>query len=465
MQYFKPEGEHLFVGDCMPFFHDDTLHVYYLLDENHHKALDGLGGHQWAHASSTDLMHWMHHPLAIAITHAWEGSICTGSTFYDKGLFYGFYATRMRDQTQHLSLATSQDGIHFQKNEPNPFASPPTDYDPYNYRDPFVFRDDRTGLYHMLVTASLEEYPIYDRGGCLAHLVSTDLTNWDVCAPFLVPGLSGVPECPDYFFWNGWYYLIFSHGGAAHYRMSREPFGPWRRPKVDMFDGAAAGVMKTAAFTGGRRIGVAFLGTRKGHKDMGRLLFGGQMVLREIIQHEDGTLGTMFPSEMIPRTGNALPLAPIPLTSHVTATGQQVRLQADEGLEVAMLAGIPPNAHIRTTVRPEARSALFGLSLKGAGNLQSGYELRFLPFESRVELLDQTIMGVDGLGEDFTVDIILTEDLIDVCIDQRRCLINRCSEFNGDRLFFFAHNTAVVFDAIEVRPLTASWNDSCDPTL
>jgi len=465
LQYFKPKRDHLFVGDCMPFFHDDTLHVYYLLDENHHKALDGLGGHQWAHASSTDLMHWMHHPLAIAITHAWEGSICTGTTFYDKGLFYGFYATRMRDRTQHLGLATSQDGIHFQKNEPNPFASPPTGYDPYHYRDPFVFRDDRTGLYHMLVTASLEEYPIHDRGGCLAHLVSTDLTNWDVCAPFLVPGLPGVPECPDYFFWNGWYYLIFSHGGAAHYRMSRAPFGPWHRPRVDTFDGGAAYVMKTAAFTGGRRIGVAFIGTRKGHKDMGRLLFGGQMVLREIIQHEDGTLGTMFPSEMIPPTDDALRLAPIPLTSRVTATGQQVRLQADEGLEVAMLAGIPTNARIRVTVRPEAHSALFSLFLKGAENLQSGYELRFLPFERRVELLDQAIICVDGLGENFTVDIILTEDLIDVCIDQRQCLINRCAEFNGDRLFFCAHNAAVVFDAIEIKPLIASWNDACDPTL
>src|SRR5215212_5525131 len=124
MQYFKPEGDLFFAGDCMPFFHDGTFHLYYLLDENHHKALGGLGGHQWAHVTTTDLIKWIHHPLAIGITNDWEGSICTGSTFFYDGIFYGFYATRMRDWTQHLSLATSKDAIHFQKIAPNPFASP-----------------------------------------------------------------------------------------------------------------------------------------------------------------------------------------------------------------------------------------------------------------------------------------------------------------------------------------------------
>lgn len=46
-QYFKPDGD-FFVGDCMPFFHVGTFRLFYLLDENHHGALGGLGGHQWA---------------------------------------------------------------------------------------------------------------------------------------------------------------------------------------------------------------------------------------------------------------------------------------------------------------------------------------------------------------------------------------------------------------------------------
>lgn len=136
MQYFKPNGETFFAGDCMPFSHAGAFHLFYLIDENHHAALGGLCGHQWAHASSSDLVHWTHHQLAIAITDEHEGSIYTGSVIFDNGLYYGFYATRMRDRTQHLSLAISRDGVRFQKMAPNPFASPPPGYNAYHYRDP-----------------------------------------------------------------------------------------------------------------------------------------------------------------------------------------------------------------------------------------------------------------------------------------------------------------------------------------
>jgi len=456
MQYFKPNGENFFAGDCMPFFHEGVFHLYYLLDESHHAALGGLGGHQWAHASSTDLAHWTQHEMAIAITEPWEGSICTGSLLYDKGLYYGFYATRMRDRTQHLSLATSQDGIRFQKTLPNPLASPPDGYNAYHYRDPHMFRDDQTGLYHLLVTACLDPYPVHDRGGCLAHLTSPDLATWTLQPPSLLSGLPDVPECPDYFFWKGWYYLIFSHGGTAHYRLSRRPLGPWRRPRVDTFDGAAAHVMKTAAFTGDRRIGAAWVGTRAGNKDSGALQFGGHVVFRELVQGADGSLGTTFPPEMIPGTADQLPLQPIPLTPGATITAGRVRLQATEGLEVAMLEGVPLESRIKMVVRADADAAEFGLCLKGAGQLRSGYDLRFLPIEGRVELFDCAVTAVDGLTNQFTLDIVLKNDLIDVCIDQRRCIVNRCPELRGDRLFVYALNSDVAFDDITVRPLAAS---------
>src|SRR5579864_4012788 len=252
----------------MPFFHEGTFHLFYLLDENHHQAKGGVGGHQWAHASSKDLIHWEHHPIAIPCSEDWEGSICTGSVFHHNGTFYGFYATRMLDRTEHLSLAKSKDGITFEKTEPNPFASPPKGYMPNVYRDPIVFADAATGEFQMLVTASIEDYPLYRRGGCLLRLTSQDLEHWQVTEPFIIPGgppgYPSVPECSDYFHWNGWYYLVFSLDGKAHYWMSKQPTGPWLRPPVDTFDGSSlASVMKTAAFTGNRRIGVAYFNSRR----------------------------------------------------------------------------------------------------------------------------------------------------------------------------------------------------------
>lgn len=456
MQYFKPDEAGVFAGDCMPFFHDGVFHLYYLRDEGHHRALGGLGGHQWAHASTADLIHWQQHPLAIGITEDWEGSICTGSTFYHDGTYYGFYATRRPDWSQHLSFATSADGVVFEKQPPNPLALPPEGYKPEHFRDPFVFYDESTRQFHMLVTAYLDTHPLKAYGGCLAHLVSDDLRRWEMRDPFLIPGLAGAPECPDYFFWNGWYYLIFSNDLVARYRMSRQPFGPWLRPPVDALDGDLARVMKTAPFTNGRRIGAAWIGTREDDRDDGRMQWGGHVVFRELVQHDDGTLRVCFPPEMIPNTGDALDLNFTLLTPGVTGTARQIHLDAMQGLEAALLSPVPQNVRITAQVRVEAVPGEFGLRLRDAGALEGGYDLAFRPHEGRVTLHHESIWGVEGLDGTFSLDVIVKDDLLDVCVDGRRCIINRCPERRGDHLAFYCRSGRVTFDEIRVRPVSLS---------
>ncbi|MCX5685338.1 MAG: hypothetical protein NT049_16905, partial [Planctomycetota bacterium] len=214
MQYYKPPDP-FNVGDTLPFFHDGVFHFYYLLDRGHHGAKGGLGAHQWAHASSTDLVRWQDHPLAVPITDEGEGSICTGSVFFHAGTFYAFYATRGTDRGERLSLATGTDGIRFTKTLPNPFLVPGPRYGS-GFRDPHVFRDASTGIFHLIVSTVLRE------GGraCLAHYTSTDLKKWEETEPFLVEEKKEVPECPDTFEWNDRYYLLFSYGQVARYRIA-----------------------------------------------------------------------------------------------------------------------------------------------------------------------------------------------------------------------------------------------------
>ncbi len=454
LQYWRPPNN-FYVGDCFPFFHDGTFHLFYLLDKNHHKSKNGLGAHQWAQATTTDLVHWEHQPLAIPVTEQWEGSICTGSVFFHDGVYYGFYATRVLDKTQHLGLATSTDGVHFTKTEPNPFASPEPPYRAGPYRDPVVFQDPQTGLFHMLVTAALEESSLDGRADCLAHLTSADLRKWDVQQPFFMPGYTGAPECPDHFEWNGWYYLLFSNDGVARYRMARNPLGPWHRPQVDVFDGPQARVLKTAAFTGNRRLGAAFLA-----KDG----YAGHAVFREIIQHDDGTLGTKFPAEMIPPCGDAVPLSFEALTDGASGNGEHVRLEAMGDMAVGMLTDVPHNVRITLHVRPEPDANYFGLCLRGAGRFGEGNEIRFSPPDQKVgirspldpsvdENEEHALYNVSDLDQPFTLDIILKDDILDLCIDDRRTLVSRVNELQGDRLFFFAHHANVDLDGITVRPL------------
>jgi beta-fructofuranosidase len=287
-QYWRPRGFNVNVGDCMPYFHGGRFHLFYLLDRRGHGSRWGLGGHQWAHASTGDLGTWEHHPLAVPLEGGEDGSICTGSVFFHGGVHHAFYSVRAKDGgPAPLRVSTSTDGIHFAKQPVLGHVRAP--FIPKDARDPVVFATPEDGRFHMLVTTGLAGVDGAG-GGCLARLVSADLRRWEqVDEPFLVPGLPGQPECADLFEWNGWHYLLFSNHAVTRYRMARHPLGPWTRPPVDEFEGPPVCVMKTAGFHGGRRIGAAF------SEDGG---WGGRLVLREILQRPDGTLASGWPPEL-----------------------------------------------------------------------------------------------------------------------------------------------------------------------
>jgi hypothetical protein len=287
-QGWKPRGHNVHVGDCMPFFHDGRLRIFYLRDRRQHGSMWGCGGHQWAQISTTDLAIWTEHPRALAIDAATPGSICTGSVFFHAGTYHAFHSLRPADGSPApLCVATSTDGVQFGLR--SELLTLPDPYDRRATRDPVVFRDETTGTFHLLATAALNDAGGKVRG-CLAHLTSRDLRHWELDRPFLILDDPTHPECPDYFTWRGWHYLVFSLHGIARYRMSRQPLGPWEIPADDRLDPTDARVMKTAAFTGDRRLGVAFMAEGGG--------WGGTLCIRELAQRPDGTLATRWPAEL-----------------------------------------------------------------------------------------------------------------------------------------------------------------------
>lgn len=378
LQYWKPPAP-FNVGDTLPFYHDGTFHFAYLVDKDHHGALGGLGGHQWAQATSRDLVHWTHRPLTIALTAEHEASICTGSVFWWDGVYHGFYATRRRgDRSEHASLAISADGVVFTKTEPNPFLSPGPGLR-NGFRDPHVFRDERSGLFHLIVSTMLAD----GNRGCLAHYTSADLRAWQPAAPFHVEG-GEVPECPDTFRMGDWCYLLFSFGGVARYRYAKDPLGPWLTPEQDILDGSAARVMKTAAFTGGRRIGTTGVWPHG---------YAGYAVFREIVQRADGTLGTRFVPEMVPPRGE-----PLAMPSELP--------------EGTALTGLPARYHLRAT-------ATAPLALRLGDN-----ELRFDPAGRRLSLTDgPTIEHLALLEVPFALEVIVHDRIVDVACGPDRTMV------------------------------------------
>ncbi|HEY3281344.1 MAG TPA: glycoside hydrolase family 32 protein [Armatimonadota bacterium] len=440
MQYWRP-GRHFYVGDCLPFYHGGVFHFAYLLDRGHHTSKGGLGAHQWVQTTSTDLVHWQDEPMMIPVTDQREGSICTGSVYPHEGTYYAFYATRLGDWSEHLSLAVSPDGIHYTKTQPTLILSPGPELRK-DFRDPHVFRDPGTGLFHLLIAAVLQA----DGKGLLAHYTSSDLKQWKEEAPFLA-GLPLVPECPDYFEWKGWYYLVFSQAGVAHYRISRSPLGPWTAPEVDVFDGDQIRVLKTAGFTGNRRLGAAFLPVSPDR-------YAGHAVFRELIQHEDGSLGSHFPEEMLPKTGKRVALSPMTLTNARAEKGGLLRIGGADTSGSALLDGLPHNARLRLTLEPAAGIREYGLRLGASATGQGGAEVRFSPSARQVRLAGgPSLSAVDGLDRKPTLDIILKDDILDLCVDGRRTLISRIPAARGEQIGLFSEGGALSASGIDLRPL------------
>jgi hypothetical protein len=455
LQYWRPKGN-LFVGDCMPFSKNGTYSFYWLLDSAHHASLNGLGGHQWALSTTTDLKNWKQEPVVLGIDEEWEKSICTGSIVFYKNRYYAFYATRLVDKegqvNEQLSYAVSPDGIHFEKQKPNPFYTSAPGYSKRDFRDPKVFVDEKTGEFHLFVSSWQEDPVLRHAGGALVHLTSKDLKSWTVLDPVLT-GQSSVPECPDYFLWNGWYYLIYGDNGDTYYVKSRSPYGPWEEPRYQAINESWTNVVKTAEFKNNRRIAAAWIPSRDQNKDNGGERFGGNAIFRELVQETDGTLNSKFPAEMIPETGSEVQLKMI-ADLYATASGQNnLSIKAANGVGAAHLEAVPQNCRITMEIAPGGPVDEYGLYLRSNDHAEAGYRLNFSPNSQTVSLGNTMIKAVAGLNKPIKVDIIVKDDIIDVSIDGKRCIVNRTPEQKGGFLWFYAKHGEVNFKSVKVYPL------------
>lgn len=457
MQYFKPTENHLFAGDCMPYFHNGTFYLYWLLDEGHHSGLGGLGGHQWALSTTQDLVNWKHHPVAVGIDEEWEKSICTGSVIADKGKFYAFYSTRVKENDQvheQLSYAISTDeGKTYTKQHPNPFYHAPQECVSRDFRDPKVFKDSN-GIFHLFISGYMKEPVLNGFGGYLVHLTSGDMKKWkEENSP--LRGQVATPECSDYFKWNDWYYLMYSVGSDTHYLKSKQPYGPWEYPESQTLNEAWGNVYKTAEFTNGRRIAVAFIPGKKNNKDTDGEVFGGNILFRELHQQPDGTLNTQFLPEVMPDMTTIPTPAILSETADktVTISKETIQINASNNIGVASISVLPENYRITMNIDPLGNYDELGLFVRATDRNQKGYKLE-LNTNKQLALIHNTVIeSVDDLRKPITLDVIVCGDFIDANINHKRCIINRLPEQKGKSLFFFVKNGNATIRNIKIQEI------------
>ena len=429
-QGFCVPGHNTGAGDCMPFDHENVYRLYFLLDRRSHGSKKGLGAHQWAQVSSKDLINWTLHPLALGITDQNEGSICTGSLIKKDDKIYAFYSVRMSDGSKaRLSFAVSDDGVSFTKSEK--YFSLEYPYEPVSARDPKVFLG-ADGLYHMLVTTSLVTEEKYN--GCLAHLTSSDLTECTQLDPFLIPGYDGQPECSDYFEWNGRYYLVFSITGSAHYRMSEHPFGPWICPINDAFDSLQIHVPKTARFKN-RYISAGFLPGHKAEYPI-NIPYAGNIIMHELIQRPDGTLGVKMPEEVLPAYS-------------LVFEKQKISLDAFDTRKIFDLPLQKTGIRLKALLMPEKSMVKTGISV-----FKGKYEYRIeFDFSAKTAKFTRSYMlMLYGTGRDTLtnvsfdketgIDLVIKDDMIDFVTDDGRSMTLSMDHSDDEnvKLSFYALN-------------------------
>ena len=230
--YYQPAG-HWF-GDCMPFYHDGQFYLYHQRDTRNPGPFGEPFG--WALARTTDFVHF--EDLGESVKRGGDDEqdqfIFAGSVFEAKGVFYALYTGFNRDYSKHgkasqvLMIATSSDLINWNKTSEK-LVVPQKGYDPYDWRDPYVFWNADSQEYIMILGARrLDGKKI--RTGRTVWFTSTDLKAWTFKGDFWAPDLFCMHEMPDIFKIGKYWYLLtteYSDKAKTIYRMSKTLDGPW----------------------------------------------------------------------------------------------------------------------------------------------------------------------------------------------------------------------------------------------
>ena len=164
----------------------------------HYPYAPEWGPMHWAHVISDDLVHWEYLPIALRPDQPYESGCFSGSAVDNDGVLTLIYTAHNdnRSPKELQCIATSTDGVRFEKYRGNPVVSPPPGFGD-DFRDPKVYRQN--GRWHMVIGSG--------RGGkgCLLMFTSADLTHWDyegvICESDGAHG--NMWECPDLFRLDG----------------------------------------------------------------------------------------------------------------------------------------------------------------------------------------------------------------------------------------------------------------------
>ena len=397
--FYKPKDG--WVGDTIPFAHDGKFYIYYLHDERKGNTQDEYGYRtSWNLLITEDGVNVKDCKVVLPVGEyddadyaCYTGSVIEGND----GNFHMFYTAQNnynpkyhRDgkPLQYVAHAISTDLINWEKLPELTFGADERIYEPFDWRDPFVFYNEEEKCFDMLLAARLRGAS-EKNGGCVGLCRSYDLLHWEAKEPFYNPETYMTHECPDLFkLGNKWYlvYSTFSEKFVTHYRMSDKLSGPWTSPIEDTFDARAFYAAKTAQ-VGDKRMAFAWVPTKRGESDFGQYEWGGNFIAHEINQTTDNKL-TVKPAEGLINMFNK---------EFVNEKLNKVKIENYEGEKSYVIDGMKDTCMIEAVIEFSEGVRSFGIGLRQDSALANGYYLRFEPFYNRIvaDMWPRRIRGVN----------------------------------------------------------------------
>jgi beta-fructofuranosidase len=285
-----------------PIFFNNRYHMFH--QYNPQAAV--WGNMNWAHATSPDMIHWQHEPLAISPTpNGYDrDGVFSGSAVLDNGVPTVIY-TGVLPPTPDFP-ATLRDGVHTWrevqclavaqdenlgtwKKIPDPvIAAPPAGLDITGFRDPYIWRENNSW---MLILGS----GVHNKGGAILLYTSPDLRHWTYLHP-LVEGTrtnastsanavdtGDMWECPDFFPLGAKHVLLISTMGKVLWKVgayANQRFTPEKEGVADWGSFYAAKSMRDRS---GNRILWGWIPETRPEKDFSAAGWAGAMALPRVL--------------------------------------------------------------------------------------------------------------------------------------------------------------------------------------
>lgn len=255
-----------------PIFYRGKYHMFH--QYNPQSAV--WGNMNWAHATSPDLIHWTHEPIAMSPTPGGydRDGVFSGSAVLNHGkptMIYTGVAppatdaeATLRDgnhtwrETQLLAVAEDDDLRIWKKLTEPVIASPPAGLAVTGFRDPCLWRE---GDAWMLTLGS----GVKDKGGMILLYTSPDLRHWTYLHPLIegaAPDKNAINpvdsgdmwECPDFFPLENKHVLLISTMGKVLWKVGTYANQRFTPEKEGVVDWGAYYAAKTQLDKDGNRI-------------------------------------------------------------------------------------------------------------------------------------------------------------------------------------------------------------------